>query len=66
MAVAKAYHSGDIVPTSGLYKSQHPFAHPPQGDSPALELSLNADERFPACGTCGKGVSYQLIAAQEA
>ena len=49
-----ALHPGEKVPASGVYRVRH--------DSHRAEHLVTAikGERFPACRTCGAGVTFEL------
>lgn len=46
---------GDTVPESGIYHATHRRHRPPH---PLVALQ---GESFPACRTCGAGVSFELV-----
>jgi hypothetical protein len=51
----QAFHSGDIVPKSGVYRvahAQHRLPH---------EVTLLHAANFPPCSNCGNKVTFQLL-----
>ena len=55
-AAVPAFHAGEIIPVSGIYRAihgRHRVAH---------DVTLLAGEDFPRCAKCGDLVGFELIA----
>ena len=53
---ATTFHAGDLVVSPGIYSARHTA-----NCSGNHEIALLAEERFPACKSCGQQVQYQLL-----
>jgi hypothetical protein len=49
------FKPGEVVPSGGIYRVLH------KDHRDTHEVSLNADETFPACRECGSHVRFQLL-----
>lgn len=49
------FKPGEVVPTGGIYLVVH------KGHRDMHEVSLSADEKFPACRECGNRVRFELL-----
>ncbi len=58
VSVLEAYHTGDAIPTSGIYRVYHSAHRLPQ------EVTLLAAFPFPRCSRCSKTVTFRAIKAE--
>jgi hypothetical protein len=54
---ARVFHSGNVVPDSGIYLVTHPDHRLPH------EVTLLRDQKFPTCAKCDNAVSFELVQA---
>ena len=53
----RIFHTGDIVPDSGIYLVVHPEHRLPH------EVTLLRDQQFPTCAKCNTAVVFRLVQA---
>jgi hypothetical protein len=53
----RIFHTGDMVPESGIYLVLHPEHRLPH------EVTLLRDQQFPTCAKCANAVVFQLVQA---
>jgi hypothetical protein len=53
----RIFHTGDIVPDSGIYLVTHPEHRLPH------EVTLLRDQKFPTCAKCDTAVVFELVQA---
>lgn len=53
--MAETYRSGSRVPASGIYRVSH------DGHRLPHEVTLVAEQTFPACARCGDAVLFEVL-----